>query len=109
MLTASDPSPGASPVRVANLKPRITLSEPKNTPRAIIRSVAQKHDLTMDEMFSTSRRRPIAWARQEAFDRLYRETRLSLPAIARLFDKDHTTVLYGIWEYRKRKAAGKVA
>lgn len=94
-------------MRVADLKPRITLREPASDPMQIIRQVAAINDVTMDQILGDSRRRPIAWARQHAYERLYRETRLSLPGIARIFKKDHTTVLYGILKHRKRKAEGK--
>jgi hypothetical protein len=33
---------------------------------------------------------------------------MSLPAIARIWDMDHTSILYGIWAHRKRKIEGKV-
>jgi chromosomal replication initiation ATPase DnaA len=95
-------------MRVAELKPRFTLSEPLPNARVIIRDVAQKHDIKIDEMLGKSRLRFVAWARQEAYDRVYRETLLSLPAIGRIFKKDHTTILHGIWAHRKRKAEGKL-
>jgi chromosomal replication initiation ATPase DnaA len=98
----------ADGMRVAEMKPRITLREPSRTTHAIICEVAVKHNLTFDQIVSKSRRRPIAWARQEAFDRLYRETRASLPFIAEIFKMDHTTILYGIFAHRERKQQGKV-
>ena len=94
-------------MRVADLKPRITLTITKQTPQQIIKQVADNYCLTTDEILGTSRKQYIAWARQDAFDRLYRETTLSLPGIGRLFKKHHSTVLYGIWEHRKRVVEGK--
>lgn len=95
-------------MNVADIKPRITLSEPSRTICGIIKEVADKHDLTIKEMMEKNRKRRVAWARQEAFARLYIETRSSLPVIGERFGMDHTTVLYGIWAHRKRKAEGKV-
>jgi chromosomal replication initiation ATPase DnaA len=95
-------------MRVAHIKPRITLSEPRSTTDSIIKDVAQRHNMTVEQLMTRCRRRSFSWARHEAFNRLYHETRLSLPSIAEMFDMHHTTVLHGIWSYRKRKAEGKV-
>jgi chromosomal replication initiation ATPase DnaA len=93
-------------MNVADIQSRITLSEPRPSARAIIHAVAQKHELTTHDLIGKDKCRHMAWARHEAFDRLYRkETHMSLPAIARMFDMDHTSVLYGIWAHRKRKDA----
>jgi chromosomal replication initiation ATPase DnaA len=90
-------------MKVADIKSRITLQVSRHISTAIIKEVAKKHNLTVDQMMQRSRKRPVAWARQEAFDRLYLETKASLPTIAFLFGMDHTTVLHGIWAHRKRK------
>ena len=95
-------------MNVADIKPRITLSEPRPNARAIIKDVANKHDLMVKDILRKDRHRRVAWPRHEAFERLYRETQMSLPAIANIFDMDHTSVLYGIWAHRKRKMEGKV-
>ena len=95
-------------MNVADMQPRITLSEPQPNSRAIIKEVALKHDLMFSDILSKSRKRQIAWPRHEAFERLYRETKMSLPAIARIWDMDHTSILYGIWAHRKRKTEGKI-
>ena len=95
-------------MNVADIQPRITLSEPRPTARGIIKEVAQKHDLEPYDVLGKDKCRHMAWARHEAFNRLYIETRMSLPAIGRMFNLDHTSVLYGIWAHRKRKSEGKV-
>ena len=95
-------------MNVADIKSRITLSEPRLTARGIIKEVAQKHDLEPYDVLGKDKCRHMAWARHEAFDRIRKETHMSLPAIARIFDMDHTSVLYGIWAHRKRKEQGKV-
>jgi len=95
-------------MNVADMQPRITLSDPRPNSRSIIKEVAQKHDLMMRDILSKSRKRHIAWPRHEAFDRLRKETKMSLPAIARIWDMDHTSILYGIWAHRQRKEQGKV-
>lgn len=52
--------------------------------------------LTLDELRSPRRDRRIAWPRQEIMRRLYDQTNMSLGAIGRFFNRDHTTVLKGI-------------
>ena len=94
-------------MQVSDIKPRITLREPQGPMGVIIKEVAEKHDLTIDQIKTPCRQRRYSWARHEAFDRIYRETNSTLPMIARAFAMDHTTVLYGIFAHRKRKAEGK--
>jgi len=73
--------------------------------RTIVREVADKHSLTVDEILSTSRKKRIAHPRQEAMWRIRKETPLSLPETAkRLGLKDHTTVYYGVKAHEQRMA-----
>ena len=95
-------------MKVAHMKTRFRLSEPRCTVSAIVRQVAEQHDISADDIYSNSRRRHLAWARHEVWNRIYRETNLSLMAIADRFEVDHTSVLYGIWAHRKRQEQGKI-
>lgn len=73
----------------------------------IMLDVAAKHGLTLEELCSPSPKRRFAHPRQEAMWRMYRETRLSSPQIARMLNrKDHTTVLHGVEAYERRQANG---
>lgn len=70
--------------------------------RAIIEHVAAKHGTTVFEI--TSDRRPF-WLRdirQEAMYRCVRETQHSLPTIAKVFRRDHTSIINGVQSYAKR-------
>ena len=62
----------------------------------IIKQVAMAHGVTVIDMISKRRDKPTVLARQEAMYRMRKETTPSLPAIGRKFNKDHTTVIYGI-------------
>lgn len=76
------------------------------TAKQIIAHVAERRGMSVKEMLSQTRRRPVARARQEAMWELRQRTRLSLPAIAeRLKLKDHTTVLHGVRAHEARLAA----
>lgn len=67
--------------------------------RDIIAETAAKHRVPVKDMLSPSHKRPLVRARWEAYHRCRHEARQSLPAIAKQFRRDHTTILYGIRRY----------
>jgi chromosomal replication initiation ATPase DnaA len=78
----------------------------------IAADVAAGHGLTLADLKSSSRRLPVAAARQEAMATLRtitredgRTPRYSLPWIGRLFDRHHTTVLYACRAVERRQGA----
>lgn len=63
----------------------------------IMREVAAQYGVTLTELRSDNRGRSYSWPRLMAYLRLYDETKLSLPQIARLMGKkDHTTIIHGL-------------
>lgn len=83
---------------------------PKLTPTQIVAQVAEKHGLSIGDLRGRSRKPRIAWARQEAMSRLYKETAWSLPHIGQyLGGRDHTTVLFGIRSYEARVRGDEVS
>lgn len=68
--------------------------------KRIMREICQKHQVTMVNLLSDRRARHIVAARYEAMYRMSEEAGMSLPAIGRRFNKDHTTCLYGIRKYK---------
>lgn len=80
----------------------------KPTPRrevmeAAVKAVAEKHGVTLEDIMGRSKRRHIAWARQEAMHELYALGWLSMPRIGQyLGGLDHTSVLYGIRRHKER-------
>ena len=71
--------------------------------RAILREVAAKHGLTVDDLIGQRRTNAVSHPRQEAMYRMRMETPLSLSAIgARLGQRDHTTVLHGVKAHARR-------
>lgn len=76
------------------------------TGRQIAREVAARHGLTLEDFESPTRRRAIAWPRQEAMWAIRQNTHLSYPQIARIFrKKDHTTIIHGERAHAKRIGA----
>jgi transposase-like protein len=57
--------------------------------------VASEFELTLPQLRGESRHGNIVLARWRCFERAYRAG-YSLPQIGRFFNKDHTTVLYGL-------------
>ena len=66
----------------------------------IVVTVAGQHGVTVQEMLSHRKDRQLCKARWEAMHRIRKETALSLPQIAHIFRRHHTTIMHGIrrWE-----------
>lgn len=70
----------------------------------IQRRVAGHYGLSLPAMTATTRKRDVARPRQVAMYLAKRLTRRTLPELGKLFDRDHTTVLYGIRATEERRA-----
>lgn len=90
----------ASPVTmplVQSVMKDLVLSEEANvvSPSEIIAQTAQYFELTVEDLYGSSRSQMIAMARQIAMYLCREMTNLSLPKIGQLFgNRDHTTVMY---------------
>lgn len=69
---------------------------PADMTRQLIEDVAEEHDVTYKDIMSLRRDRKIAFARHDAMWRVHTQTKLSYPAIGRIFKRDHSTVISGI-------------
>jgi chromosomal replication initiator protein len=76
------------------LKDLITLDEGDISPNDIIEHVARYFEISLDDIYGTSRAAAIAQARQIAMYLCRELTSLSLPKIGQLIGRDHTTVMY---------------
>lgn len=76
------------------LKDLITLDDGEVSPTDIIEHVARYFELSLDDIYGTSRSAAIAQARQIAMYLCRELTSLSLPKIGQLIGRDHTTVMY---------------
>lgn len=70
--------------------------------RQIVKDVALKHQMTVEELLSATRRVPIVKARQEAMYRIKIEIGCSLLELGRFFKKDHTTIMHAIERHAER-------
>jgi chromosomal replication initiation ATPase DnaA len=64
--------------------------------QTVIETVCARRGVSVSDVLSPARTRPVAWARQEAQHILREATGKSLPEIGREFGRDHTTVLYSL-------------
>lgn len=58
-------------------------------------------DITVDELLSKGRKRECVWLRFMLYDYLKTNTSLVLSQIGKIFNRDHTTVLYGIGKHKE--------
>lgn len=72
---------------------------------SIVRPIAERHEVSVDDIMGRSRLRRITAARFEAFDAVKTRLDMTLCDVAHYFDRDHTTVIYGISAHRKSAAS----
>lgn len=88
--------------RLSNLEPPSPPAPYAETER-ILAEVADKHGLTLGDLTGRRVFHRIAHARHEAMWRIARERpHLSLPAIGKLFNRDHTTVIHALRAHERR-------
>lgn len=74
--------------------------------RRIAAECAAEEGSTVEELKGPRRAASIVRGRQKAWWRMSRELGMSLPAIGRRMNRDHTTILWGIRQHEERVAAG---
>lgn len=76
----------------------------------IARRVAERHEVSVDDLKGSGRARWVSQPRQEAMYEIRAQTAQSLPAIGRfLGGRDHTTILWGIRRHEERLQKAAVA
>ena len=75
---------------------------PRETMHNIIERVADEYGLDYQDMIGRDQSMRVAPARQDAMHECWRTRRWSLPQIGRAFNRDHTTVLYGVRAHKRR-------
>lgn len=93
-------------VRISDLER--TAREKENmdpTGPEIIAEVCDHHGVAVKELLSCRRDAFLVRAREEACWRLRDETAMTYPAIGRLLNRDHTSVIAAVRRYQRRRAA----
>lgn len=69
----------------------------------LVEDLAKRHGALVDEVLACNREPRVCRARQAAWYALrhHGEVEWSYPAIGRLFDRDHTTVMAGVRAYER--------
>lgn len=88
----------------APIQAKYALLARRSAAEPYIRRICVLHGLTPALLLSRSRRRTVAYARQDLMLAL-REDGWSLPQIGHVLDRNHTTIMQGVEaaQYRKRK------
>ena len=86
-----------------------TMANPKAQVARIKRETAEKHGVTAVDIDGPRRSVKIVRARHEAMWRAHRETSLTLTPLAKLFNRDHTTFLWGVRQHEARMAGTSIS
>jgi chromosomal replication initiator protein len=73
----------------------------------ILFEAANEYNVSVNDIRGPSREKQVVAARFCCIVRLRDETNLSYPAIGRILDRDHTTVMYGERRFRERLMNGE--
>lgn len=76
----------------------------RSTPRRIVTRICRENNFDEARVYSTDRYRKTAHIRQDCMLEIRERTSMSLPAIGRIFGRDHTTVKFGIARAKERRA-----
>lgn len=87
------------------LKDLIEEKSQEVTPHMIVERVAKLFDCTPEELYGRGKARRLSWPRKVAICLIRRELRLSYPAIGRIFNRDHTSILFAVRSADRRKLA----
>lgn len=69
--------------------------------RHLLERTAREGHVTYAALMSRSKTKAVARARHRAMALLRNSTEMSYPEIARVFGRDHTTVMYGVARYER--------
>lgn len=86
-----------------------TIANPKMQVARIKRETAEKHGVTAVDIDGPRRSVKIVRARHEAMWRAHRKTSLTLTPLAKLFNRDHTTFLWGVRQHEARMAGTSIS
>ena len=71
-------------------------------PELIKKAVCEEYGITVPEIESRRRSRPLSWPRQYAMWLTLKMTSATLPEVGRRYNRDHTTVIHAKEQVEKR-------
>lgn len=101
------PQPAPEPEQPVIHADAFDLEESPLNPRwkIIMKMVCLRDGITIPEIMSARREKRLVKARDEIWWLISKQTTMTLPQIGKRFNKDHTTVLWGIRMHQKRLMA----
>jgi chromosomal replication initiation ATPase DnaA len=83
---------------------------PHDSTRQIIQSVARLHQVKVAELMGRRRFRPIVRARQDAIRRVAEaKPHLSISQLGRIFDRDHSTILWAMGRLSRQQSGRRAS
>jgi len=81
------------------------MTQPLHGPnvRRVVIPILEKHNRSWTDVYSYSRKAPVVACRHEVFRELKKELQWSASRIARLCNKDHTTVIYALRKHQAER------
>jgi hypothetical protein len=101
------PPPDEPTILLSLWRGLIAVPPPKPTMAGIAAEVAQRYDISLEDLLGRSHAKRCTIPRQEAMWRMVQAKRWSLPEVGRYFDRDHTTVIHACRAHEKRMAEVK--
>lgn len=80
--------------------PQWFLDIPKDPRKEILKSVAQEFGVKVEDLLGSSKVTPVKEARWKVAWLLHQRGTMSISAIAKFLNKDHTTILYALKKYK---------
>lgn len=68
----------------------------------LVKRIAKAHQVTPDELLGPSREQGASHARQALWSALHERGHWSFSRLGKVFGRDHSTVMFGVAEHRKR-------
>ena len=100
------PEPEPEPIPEPVVQAILSEPMPITSTQQILKEVAEKHGITIQDLKGPCRRLKYALPRHEAAYRIVKELGFSLPKTGRVLGKrDHTTILNSMRKYEKKLAA----
>lgn len=86
---------------------RAAIITPHGRIALVVGRIAAEYGVTPADIMGDERTRNLSWARHAAFYEVKVATGANLPRLARIFNRDHSTIIHGIRRHKERVAAIK--
>ena len=88
-------------------KPKKTVT-PRFRWKSMARAIADKHNISIDQMLGPCRTPAFAYARQQFMYEMIASGRCSYSFVARILNRDHSTIIHGVEAHAKRNGVPSI-